>query len=196
VYCGANHGGDERFLDAARDLGAALVAADIGLVYGGGHVGLMGAVADAVLAAGGEVHGVITESLVAAEIAHGGLTALDVVDSMHQRKARMVELADAVVVLPGGFGTLDEALELLTWNQLGLVAVPVVFYDVGGYYEHLFRFFDGAAGAGLLRPLHRAMAQRATRVDEVVRLATSPPPLTGPKWTDESSSAAAKAVVG
>lgn len=184
VYCGANHGADPAFARAARALGAAMAERGIGLVYGGGHVGLMGAVADAVLAAGGDAHGVITAALVEAEIAHGGLGTLDVVDSMHERKARMAEVADAVVVLPGGFGTLDEALELLTWNQLGLVAMPVVFFDVGGYYEHLFRFFDAATAAGLVRPAHRALAQRASTVDEVLTLALAPAPATARKWLD------------
>lgn len=189
MYCGANHGGNDDLIRTATELGAAMAASAVGLVYGGGHVGLMGAVADAVLAGGGEVHGVITDSLVAAEIAHDGLTTLEVVGSMHERKARMAELADAVVVLPGGFGTLDEALELLTWNQLGLVAMPVVFLDVDGYYEHLFRFFDQAEDAGLLRPLHRAMAQRSTSVTDALDRTAALAPPTGSKWTDAAVTA-------
>ena len=184
VYCGSNPGRDERFLAAATALGTALAGAGHEVVYGGGHVGLMGAVADAALAAGGSVTGVITDQLVASEIAHPRLTTLEVVASMHERKARMTELADAVVVLPGGFGTLDEAFEVLTWNQLGIVAVPVVFLDVGDYYRDLFAFLDRAAESGLLRPAHRAMAQRASSVDEAVRLVGDPAPPTAPKWLD------------
>ena len=184
VYCGSNPGRDERFLAAATALGTALADAGHEVVYGGGHVGLMGAVADAALAAGGSVTGVITDQLVASEIAHPRLTTLEVVGSMHERKARMTELADAVVVLPGGFGTLDEAFEVLTWNQLGIVAVPVVFLDVADYYRDLFAFLDRAAESGLLRPAHRTMAQRAGSVHEAVRLVGDPAPPTAPKWLD------------
>ena len=136
----------------------------------------MGVVADAVLAAGGEVIGVITDHLVGAEIAHPALTALEVVDSMHERKARMAELSDGFVALPGGFGTLDETLEMLTWNQLGLLAKPVVFLDVAGFFAPLFDFFDRAVDAGFVRPAHRMLAQRARTVDEAIALAIAPAP--------------------
>jgi uncharacterized protein (TIGR00730 family) len=144
----------------------------------------MGAVADAVLAAGGEVHGVITRHLVRAEIAHQGLTDLHVVGSMHERKARMAELADGFVAMPGGYGTLDETLEVLTWNQLGLLAKPVVFFDIDGFFEPLFAFLDRATDAALLRPAHRMLAQRARTIDEVIALGLSPAPVTGHKWID------------
>ena len=144
----------------------------------------MGAVADAVLEHGGEVVGVITDQLVRAEIAHLDVTTLEVVDSMHERKARMAELADGFIALPGGFGTLDEALELLTWNQLGLIAKPVVFLDVDGYFAGLFDFFDRAVEANFIRGAHRMLAQRARTVDEAVAIATAPTPETPHKWID------------
>ncbi len=184
VYCGGNAGNDPVFAATARTLGETLVQRGYGLVYGGGHVGLMGALADAVLAAGGEAIGVITEQLVSAEIAHPRLTTLEIVASMHERKARMTELADGIIVLPGGFGTLDEVFEALTWNQLGIVAKPVVFVDVNGYYRGLFEFLDVAAAAGLLRPEHRAMAQSAATVDAALALLDRPAPATMPKWID------------
>ena len=144
VFCGSSSGSNPRFGEAAVDLGRALADQRHRLVYGGGHVGLMGTVADAALDAGGEVIGVITEHLVGAEVAHQRLTTLEVTGSMHARKARMAELSDGVIVLPGGFGTLDEAFELLTWNQLGLIGAPVVFLDVDGFFDPLFEFIDRA----------------------------------------------------
>ena len=152
------------------------------LVYGGGHVGLMGVVADATLAAGGSVTGVMTEQLVAAEVAHLGLTALEVTPSMHTRKARMAELSDGVIVLPGGFGTLDEAFEMITWNQLGLVAAPVVFLDVADYFAPLFDFIDASVSAGFVSASNAALARRASTVDEAVRFAVSMPDPFTPKW--------------
>jgi uncharacterized protein (TIGR00730 family) len=187
VFCGSNVGRSPRHVDVARALGAELAARQLGLVYGGGHVGLMGAVADAALAGGGEVVGVITEHLVGAEIAHPGLTRLEVVGSMHERKARMSDLAVGFIILPGGFGTLDESLELLTWNQLGLFAKPVVFLDVDGYFDALLGFFDAAVSAGFMRDRHRQLAQRARSVDEAVVLATAPAPETLPKWLDRDA---------
>ena len=135
VFCGSSSGSDPVFVNAALSLGATIANDGHRLVYGGGHVGLMGVVADAALAAGGSVTGVMTEQLVAAEVAHRGLTELEVTATMHARKARMAELSDGVIVLPGGFGTLDETFEMITWNQLGLVAVPVVFLDVNSYFR-------------------------------------------------------------
>jgi uncharacterized protein (TIGR00730 family) len=182
VFCGSNFGTDPRFREAAEDLGRAIAHGGHRLVYGGGHVGLMGAVADATLAERGEVVGVITEHLVGAEVAHGGLTSLEVTGSMHERKARMAELSDGVIVLPGGFGTLDESFELLTWNQLGLLAAPVVFLDVAGYFESLFDFVTGAVVAGFVREHHAALAQRALTVPDAVRMATTAPLAYVPKW--------------
>jgi uncharacterized protein (TIGR00730 family) len=170
------------FVDQARSLGTAIAADGHELVYGGGRVGLMGVVADAVLAGGGVVTGVMTEQLVAAEIAHLGLTELEVTSSMHARKARMAELSDGVIVLPGGFGTLDEAFEVITWNQLGLIATPVVFLDVEHYFSSLFEFVGTSVSAGFVSESNAALVRRATTVDEAVRLAVSEPPPYSPKW--------------
>ncbi len=154
------------------------------LVYGGGSVGLMKVVADSVLAGGGDVVGVITRQLLDLEVAHTGLTTLEVVPDMHGRKARMAELADGVVVLPGGFGTLDETFEILTWNQLGIVAAPVVFLDVDDYYEPLFHFINGSVTAGFMKDHHGALAQRTDDAAHAVRLAAGRAPDYVPKWVD------------
>jgi uncharacterized protein (TIGR00730 family) len=184
VFCGSNVGADPAFLDSAIALGAAMGERGIGLVYGGGEVGLMGAVADGVLTAGGEVIGVIPESLVDAEIAHPRLTRLEVTAGMHERKARMAALADGFIGLPGGFGTFEEVIEVLTWNQLGLLTKPVVFFDVGGFYAPLLAFFDRAVELRFVRASHRLLAQRAETVDEALELATAPTPPSQPKWID------------
>jgi uncharacterized protein (TIGR00730 family) len=147
-------------------------------------VGLMGLVADAALAADGEVIGVITEQLMRAEIAHDRLTRLEVVPTMHDRKARLTDLADGFVVLPGGFGTVDEFAEVLTWNQLGLIAKPVVLLDVDGYWDSLFEWMSTSVKAGFVRDSHRMLAQRAHTVDEAIALATGPVPAVGHKWID------------
>ena len=184
VYCGTNAGNSPAYLEAAVALGTAMAAAGIGLVYGGGKLGLMGAVADAVLAGGGAVTGVIPDSLVRAELAHEGLTRLDVVDSMHTRKARMAELADGFVALAGGFGTFEELLEVLTWNQLGFIRKPVVLFDVEGFYTPMLEMFERAVEAGFVRAEHAALAQRAVTADQVLALATAPAPDTPHKWID------------
>ncbi|MGO4550028.1 TIGR00730 family Rossman fold protein [Lysobacter sp. 2RAF19] len=142
VYCGSNNGARPAYADKATALGTRLAREGLAVVYGGGNVGLMGVVADAALAAGGEVIGVIPEQLVGWEVAHRGLTRLDVVANMHERKARMFDLSDAFVALPGGFGTLDEMFEMLTWRQLGLGDKPCAFLDVEGFYEPLAAMMD------------------------------------------------------
>jgi uncharacterized protein (TIGR00730 family) len=157
VYCGANPGRDAAYAEAARAMGTTLARRGIGLVTGGGRVGLMGVVADAALAAGGEVVGIIPEALMRKELAHAGLTRLEVTASMHERKARMAELADAFVALPGGLGTFEELFEIWTWAQLGWHAKPCGVLNVAGYYDKLVGFVDHAAGEGFLRPQHRAM---------------------------------------
>lgn len=184
MYCGANPGNDPAYTATAVELGRAIGEAGGRLVYGGSRVGLMGSLADATLAAGGSVLGVIPQHLQAREIAHEGLTELVITDSMHTRKAVMAEHADGFIALPGGFGTLDETIEVLTWNQIGTLAKPVAFLDVNGYYASLFRFFDEAVEFGLLMPAHRAMAQRATTVAEALAIATGPAPANVSKWTD------------
>jgi uncharacterized protein (TIGR00730 family) len=186
VFCGANAGSDVAFEAAAIELGAAIASAGHDLVYGGGRVGLMGALADAALAAGGRVTGFMPRALVDREVAHLGLTELVVTDSMHTRKAGMCDRADGFVALPGGYGTLDEVLEILTWNQIGTIAKPVAFLDVNEYFESLFRFLDEAVDAGLVMPAHRAMAQRATTAGAAIAIACGPAPFSPGKWTDPS----------
>jgi uncharacterized protein (TIGR00730 family) len=184
VFCGSNSGRDPAIREVAVDLGVALAARRHELVYGGARVGLMGAVADAVLAAGGSVIGVITGRLVELEVAHTELTMLEVASTMHERKARMVDLSDGVIVLPGGFGTLDEAFELLTWNQLGLVATPVVFLNIDGFFDPLFEFIEQAVRGGFIATYHGSLAQRAVSVNDAIRRATTPAAPYIAKWVD------------
>jgi uncharacterized protein (TIGR00730 family) len=157
VYCGSNPGSDPAYARAATLLGETLAASGIALVFGGGHVGLMGTVADAVLAAGGQAHGVITEALQGMELAHRGLTSLRVTATMHERKAAMADLADGFIMLPGGFGTYDEFFEVLTWTQLGIHAKPCGILDVAGFFAPLRAQLDGAVSAGFLPAAHRDM---------------------------------------
>lgn len=155
VYCGANPGTDPVYADAARELGRLLAKRGIGVVFGGGHVGLMGVVADAALEAGGRVTGVIPQQLVDRELAHSGLTELFVVRNMHERKAMMAELSDGFVALPGGMGTLEELFEMLTWSQLEIHAKPIGVLNVAGFYDQLALFIAHAASQGFIRPQHR-----------------------------------------
>lgn len=157
VFCGSSPGRDPAFAAAAERLGQALAASGRSLVYGGGHVGLMGRMADSALAAGGHVIGVIPEAMMAREVGHRGLPDLRVVASMHERKALMAELGDAFVALPGGFGTLDELFEIVTWAQLGLHAKPIGLLNVSGYFDFLLRFADRSSADGFVRPEHRAL---------------------------------------
>ncbi|MFI9011513.1 TIGR00730 family Rossman fold protein [Actinosynnema sp. NPDC053489] len=156
VFCGSSSG-RVRHVEAAREVGRALAERGIGVVYGGGRVGTMGALADGALAAGGSVVGVIPRNLVEWEVAHGNLTELRVVSSMHERKALMAELSDAFVALPGGAGTLEELFEVWTWAQLGLHAKPVGLLDVDGYFAHLLRMIDHMVAEGFLKPPYRDM---------------------------------------
>ena len=157
VFCGSSAGNRPVYLEAARELGRLLAERGIGLVYGGASVGLMGELADAVLAGGGESIGVIPRRLVDRELAHAGLTELHVVETMHERKALMAGLSDAFVVLPGGAGTLDELFEALTWAQLGLHAKPIVLLDVEDFFEPLVALADHLAEEGFVRREHRAL---------------------------------------
>lgn len=159
------------YLAEARALGSAIAAAHMGLVYGGANVGLMGAVADAALAGGAEVIGVLPEVLAGREIAHTGLTRLETVATMHQRKARMVALADAFLILPGGYGTLDETLEIITWSQLRLHAKPCILINTAGYWDGLLAFLDSTVAAGFLKPENRALLLVARNAAEALRLA-------------------------
>jgi uncharacterized protein (TIGR00730 family) len=169
VYCGSADGNDPAYLAEARALGRAI--AHVGLVYGGANVGLMGAVADAALAGGAEVIGVLPEVLAGREIAHTGLTRLETVATMHQRKARMVALADAFLILPGGYGTLDETLEIITWSQLRLHAKPCILINTAGYWDGLLAFLDSTVAAGFLKPENRALLLVAPNAAEALRLA-------------------------
>jgi hypothetical protein len=155
VFCGSSPGRRPEYAEAARQLGELLAQRGLGLVYGGASVGLMGAVADGALAAGGEVIGVIPRQLVEHEIAHSGLSELREVTTMHERKALMAELSDAVVALPGGTGTLDELFELFTWSQLGLHRMPMGLLDVAGYWQPLLSMLDHMVDERLLRAEHR-----------------------------------------
>jgi uncharacterized protein (TIGR00730 family) len=157
VFCGSSEGARDSFKAAAKELGAGLALRGIGLVYGGARAGLMGILADAVLAGGGEVVGVIPQSLIAREIAHPGLTELHVVGSMHERKALMAELADAFIAMPGGFGTLDELTEMITWAQLGLHCKPCALLNVDGFYDDLLSFLDHAFSEGFIKKKHRSI---------------------------------------
>ncbi|HEX7156994.1 MAG TPA: TIGR00730 family Rossman fold protein [Burkholderiaceae bacterium] len=157
VFCGAAGGGDPGYVEAARRTGGLLAQAGIELVYGGGHVGTMGALADAALAAGGRVLGVIPRHLMRPEVAHQGLTELRVVDSMHERKQVMAERADAFLVLPGGYGTLDETFEIVTWRQLELHRKPVALVNLGGYFDHLLAFLAHAVHEGFVHAPQRRL---------------------------------------
>ena len=171
VYCGSAIGADPAFADMARALAAEMLRRDIDLVYGGGRLGLMGVVADAVLAGGGQVFGVIPASLVDQEVAHVGCTELFQVAGMHERKAKMTELCDAFVALPGGIGTLDELFEAWTWNALGYHAKPFCLLDVGGFWDGLEQFMDGVSAAGFLSGPRRAQLLSAdTPADALDRL--------------------------
>lgn len=159
VYCGSSARVDRRYREAAGELGGGLAAAGVGLVYGGGRVGLMGLLADAALAAGGEVVGILPARLCSAELAHSGLTELVVVDSMHERKRLMAEKADAFAILPGGIGTLDEMFEILSWKQLDLHDKPILLADIGGYWAPLRALLDHVVGEGFARPSSRGLLQ-------------------------------------
>ncbi|WP_238772114.1 TIGR00730 family Rossman fold protein [Prescottella equi] len=182
VFMGSASGHDPAHLQTAKHFGRDLAAAGIGLVYGGGRVGLMGAVADAVVAGGGETVGVIPRHLADKEIAHPGLSTLEVVESMHVRKQRMAELADAFVVLPGGAGTLDEFFEIWTWQQLGLHDKPVFLLDAGGFWQPLVALLDHLVDAGFVAAYQREALLVVTDLDDVrTAMTTWAPP--APKWS-------------
>jgi uncharacterized protein (TIGR00730 family) len=175
VFCGSKHGVRPEYTEAARAMGTTMAAAGIDLVYGGGRVGLMGEVADAVLDAGGEVIGVIPEHMSDREIAHYGLTDLRIVGSMHERKALMYELSDGFVALPGGLGTLEELFEITTWSQLGLHAKPTGLLDVDGFYAPLVGFLDQLVTEGFVADRHRQLLRVAATPSAMLdRLAAFP----------------------
>ena len=199
VFCGASSGRDAAYADAARAVGDTLARRGIRLVYGGGRLGLMGAVADAALAAGGEVVGVIPRGLVDRELAHPGVTELVVVETLHERKAGMAARADAFVALPGGLGTLEELAEVLSWAQLDLHEKPIGVLDVAGYFGRLEAFLDHAVGEGFIAERHRRLLLRATSVDELLAAFAAWTPPAGrfptPPPTEPSGAADALGVV-
>ncbi|MCU1719160.1 TIGR00730 family Rossman fold protein [Pseudomonas sp. 5P_3.1_Bac2] len=168
VFCGSNAGRQPAYVETASALGQALAQAHIGVVYGGASVGLMGAVANAALAADGEVIGVIPHALWEKEVGHKGLKDLRVVDSMHQRKALMAELADGFIAMPGGAGTLEELFEVWTWAQLGHHQKPCALLNINGYYDHLIEFLDHVAGEAFMQPQHRDMLIVADTIDDLL----------------------------
>ena len=168
VYCGCSSGDSSLFKLAATELGALIASQGMALVYGGARIGLMGSVADAALASGGEVIGVIPDALTLDEVVHTGLTHLEVVGSMHERKARMLELADGVVAMPGGFGTLDELFEALTWAQLRFHAKPIGMLNLNGYFDPLLSFLDQSVSMGFLSERNRALLLDATTPESLI----------------------------
>lgn len=170
VFCGSANGHSERYLEQARLVGAALADQKTGLVFGGGKVGIMGAIADSVLKSGGEVIGVIPESLVSAEVAHHQITRLHIVPDMHSRKKMMYDLSDAFLVLPGGMGTLDEMFEILTWSQLGLHQKPVYILNTFGFYDSLLEYLQHSHSEGFIKKEHLALLTELKTLSELVRI--------------------------
>jgi len=170
VFCGSQAGNNGRYIEIAILAASSIVQRGYGIVYGGGSVGLMGVLADTALAAGGEVIGVIPQALSGKEIAHGGLTELHVVNSMHERKALMEGLSDAFIALPGGFGTMDEFCEILTWAQLRIHAKPVGLLNTSGYYDELIALFDKMVREGFVTPRNRTLVRSAGSIDELLDL--------------------------
>ena len=168
VYCGSSPGADPAFAEAAQAVGVEMARRGIGLVYGGGRLGLMGIVADAVLDSGGEAYGVIPQALIDLEVAHTGLTELHIVTTMHERKALMTDLCDAFLALPGGIGTLDELFEAWSWNALGYHAKPFALLNVGGFWDHLVGLMDHVMEGGFMSPARRAQLIVAGGIDEAI----------------------------
>ena len=184
VFCGSSSGARESYAAGATSLARHLVANGIAIVYGGGKVGLMGKLADAALEAGGEIIGIMPQALVDKEVSHPRLSDLRIVASMHERKALMAELSDAFIALPGGYGTLEEFCEVLTWTQLGLHRKPCGLLNIDGYYDHLLSLFDHAVAERFLKPAHRQIVLSDSRPESLVkRLLEYEPPLLD-KWID------------
>ncbi|GAB2570687.1 TIGR00730 family Rossman fold protein [Dyella jejuensis] len=187
VYCGSNSGRHPEYVESAHAFGTELARRGIALVYGGGKVGLMGTVADAVLSEGGKVIGVIPRQLVEREVAHPRLTEMHVVETMHQRKTRMYELSDAFVALPGGFGTMDEMFEMLTWAQLGLHKYPCAFFDVRGYYTQLREMMDHMVHENFVRKAQRESIWFGDCMETLFDWMAHYESGYMPKWIDSSS---------
>jgi uncharacterized protein (TIGR00730 family) len=184
VFCGSNSGSRPIYSDAARELGQVLARRKIALVYGGGSIGLMGILADATLAAGGDVIGVIPQGLFRREVAHNGLTELRFVTSMHQRKAMMADLSDGFIALPGGYGTFEELSEIVTWAQLGIHAKPCGVLNIENYYTPFLAFLDHAVREEFLRPAHRAIIQEDSNVEDLLNKMLEYTPPKVEKWMD------------
>lgn len=184
VFCGSSEGSRPMYVEAARRMGEEIARRGLGLVYGGGKVGLMGAVADAALAAGGEVVGVMPDALVSKEIGHEGLTQLHVVGSMHERKKLMADLSDGFVALPGGYGTLEEFLEVLSWAQLSIHEKPCALLDVAAYWEPLVALFDRTVAEGFVRPDHRALVLSGEDPSRLLDTMERYAPPDEKKWAD------------
>jgi len=182
VYCGSSTGSRPEYRKTAEELGCYLATNNIGLVFGGSDLGLMGMLADSVLAAGGEAIGVIPKALMAREIAHTGLTELRVVGTMHARKALMSELSDAFIALPGGYGTMEELIEMLTWSQLGIHKKPCAVLNIHGYFDGLMEFLDHAVEEGFLRSENRGLLLVDTTVESLFRRIRSFSPVMVEKW--------------
>jgi uncharacterized protein (TIGR00730 family) len=185
VFCGSSLGNSPAYLRSAKDLGALIAARGLKLVYGGASVGLMGAVADAALAAGGEVEGVLPKALEEKELAHRGLSRLHVVSSMHERKAKMADLSDGFIALPGGAGTLEEIFEIWTWAQLGFHRKPAGFLDVNGYFAGLRTFIDHAVGEGFMRTAHRDILTFSTKGEDLLEAMAAYEAPSIPKWINK-----------
>lgn len=192
IYCGSSRGNDPVLQEAAAALVTYLVRQGIGIVYGGGKVGIMGVIADAALAAGGEVIGVIPESLLAKELGHSTLTELHITRSMHERKQMMVDLSDGFIALPGGFGTLDELFETLTWLQLSFHHKPVGILNVNGFFDHLLVFLDHMTASGFLKPEHRASLLTETDPAALLTAMRSFQPYVDGKWITDLVAAEAR----
>ena len=184
VFCGSNAGARSEYAEAARALATVLAERKLGIVYGGGNVGLMGVVADAALARGGEVIGVIPQKLVDKEVAHRGVTELRIVETMHERKALMNDLSDAFLALPGGFGTLDEFFEVLTWAQLGFHGKPCALLNVAGYYDGMLAMLDHAVTERFLRPAHRELVIADTDPLRLLQRLSAFVPAPKGKWSN------------
>jgi len=187
VFCGSNSGFRTEYAEAARSLARLFVEQNIRLVYGGGNVGLMGIIADEVMRAGGEVIGIIPESLDQKEVGHRGLTELRVVSSMHERKAQMADLADGFIAMPGGIGTFEEFFEILTWAQLGFHDKPCAVLNIAGYYDGLLALCDNAVTEGFLRPAHRALILEAANPEILLEKMRNLKPLPIEKWLDKEA---------
>jgi uncharacterized protein (TIGR00730 family) len=187
VFCGSNGGADPIYLETAAEVGRFLASNNVELVYGGGRIGLMGKVADEVLAAGGRVIGAIPEALAVKEVAHQGLSELHIVNSMHERKALMAELADGFIALPGGFGTFEELCEIITWAQLGIHQKPCALLNVAGYYDHLIAQFDLAVRQEFIRDEHRRLVLVDSSIEGLFEQMKNYRPPVLEKWIDKGS---------